>query len=109
MPAISVIASGVIRPCSCWTAQRAGRMARGYRSRARSMAVRVAACNVMRGTPRVRRSSVDVPERDVDGADDRDHVGDQLATHHMGQRREVAEGWRPHLAPVGAGGSIADE
>src|SRR5580704_3113801 len=112
MPAISVIASGVMRPCSCWTAQSAGRMAlraRGYRSRARSMAVRVAACNVIRGIPRACWSSVDVPEHDVDGADHRDDVGDQLATNHVGQGAEVAEGWRPYLAPVGPVGAVAHQ
>src|ERR1700681_1998375 len=68
------------------------------------MAVRVSACSVMPRAREIavawRESSVDVPEHDVDRADHRHHVSDQLAPDHVGERAEIAERWGANLASV---------
>src|SRR3990167_740770 len=54
------------------------------------------------------RSSVDLAEHDVQGADDGDGVGQHVAARHLVHRREVGEGRRAQLHAVGLVGAVGD-
>src|SRR2546427_2078633 len=54
-------------------------------------------CSVLAGELLVPRSSVNIPEHDVDGAEDRDGVRDEPALKQPGEDLEVHEGRAAHL------------
>src|SRR5438094_5471205 len=69
-------------------------------------------CPQKRGRTRAlarRRSSVDFPEDDVLGADDRDHVGDHVAARHLIERREVRESRGTELQPIRLVRAVRDD
>src|SRR5262249_10301317 len=54
-------------------------------------------------------SPIDLPEHDVDAADRRDDVRDELALHHDGKCLQVHERGRAHLHPPGPRRAVGHE
>src|SRR4029453_12109974 len=56
-----------------------------------------------------RRSSVDLAEHDVLRADDRNRVGDHVASRHLVERLQVRKAGRPYLQPVRLVGAVRNQ
>ena len=57
----------------------------------------------------VKALAVDLAQHDVQRSDDRDHVGDQQAAHHLVERLQIDERGRPHADAVGLRRTVAHD
>src|SRR5579875_154498 len=66
---------------------------------------------VSRGAPIARPggSPIDLPEDDILRADDRHHVCDHMAAHHLVERGEMRESGRARLQAIGLVRTVGDE
>src|ERR1017187_766089 len=70
---------------------------------------RRARCRAHGREPGECRSSIDLAEHDIDRADDRDEVRDEVANRHFRQRLQVDEARRPHVEAIWLVRPVRDE
>src|SRR5246127_3197898 len=57
----------------------------------------------------IHQLAVDLPENDVEGADDGDYVGDEMSTDHFVEGLKIDEGRGANADAIGLRGAIADD